>query len=80
VKVKVEVLDSPDYHLNTKLARELASIFRLLAERCEAWPDERPRSRTQSGIITGHKGVLITMDLQVAPRVKVIKPLEGAKK
>jgi hypothetical protein len=76
VKVNILVEEGP-IHMNTKLSRELEEIFHAVAHRFGQWPDERPRSRTCSGLIVAHKGTLVGIELKQPGRVKIIKATTG---
>jgi len=77
MRIHVYVDGSPNDFLTVPLARQLAGCFRALADRCDAYTTERPRSRTTSGLVVAHGGHLIFFDLTpppVASRVKIITP------
>jgi hypothetical protein len=64
VKVEIIVREGPNKHLTVGFARELAMCLAVVRARLDAFPDDRPRSRTTSGFVLGHNGTLITVDIK----------------
>jgi hypothetical protein len=73
VKIHVRIEEADNLHLTVPMARALEGCFRAVAARLAAYPNERPRSRTTSGVVVAHGDHLIFVDI-LSPHVKIVTP------
>jgi len=79
VRVEIKVYDAPVDHFTAAFAGLLEACLGVAVQQCVDYRTKKPRSRSTTGLITGHKGTLITLEISRA-KVVIVKPaLTGEK-
>lgn len=79
MRVEIKVYDAPTDHFTVPLAELLETCLGVAIQQCKDYRSKRPRSRTTTGLITGHKGTLITLEFSRAKTIIVKPALTGGK-